>query len=308
VHPFQDCFKVAKVEDGLEMCMRLLWSLLKRRDIWHRLLLERLTEPVHLNLLSLCVAVFGTTRAKVLFDTLVRQQHAYGILAAADAARARGLDAVTVVELGVGSGVGLLNLCELSLRISRLAGVRIEVVGFDTGYGLPPPRDCRDHPELYQEGWFPMQKEDVLARLPQTARLILGDMADTVPRFVASLDPAAPLGFACLDVDYYSSAKNALRLFLGDANCYLPVTPVYVDDIAHRSHNPACGELLAIREWNEEYPYRTIAFDVFLRHRRVFKDAEWLDHMYNLHVLDHPERNRLTTEQLVYAVENPYLS
>ena len=85
--------------------MRLLLSLLQRRDILRRILLERLTAPVHLNLLALVVAVLGTTRAKIAFDLLVRQEYAYGLLSAADAARRRGLSRVTVVELGVGGGV-----------------------------------------------------------------------------------------------------------------------------------------------------------------------------------------------------------
>ena len=287
--------------------MRLLLSLLKRRDIWRRLLIERLTEPLHLNLLSLLVAVCGTTRAKVLFDLLVRQQHAYGLLAAADEARARGLAAVTVVELGVGSGVGLANLSELARRIARVTKVRIDVVGFDTGVGMPAPTDYRDHPELYQEGWFPMDRERLRTRLPAATRLILGDLRDTMPAFAAELSPAAPLGFATLDVDYYSSSTDALRLFLGPPTGYLPVVPIYVDDVALRTHNPACGELLAIREFNDRHRHRTIAFDHFLPHRRVLKHAECLTHMYDVHVLDHPERNRLRSETPPVVVQNPYL-
>ncbi len=239
--------------------MRLLLSLLKRRDIWHRLLIERFTEPLHLNALSVLIALFGTTRAKILFDTLVRQQHAYGILAAADEARKRNLPGVTVVELGVGSGTGLLNLSELSSRVARATGVRINVAGFDTGQGMPEPRDFRDHPELYQEGWFPMDTERLSARLPSFARWILGDVRETIRQFVAELQPSAPLGFATLDVDYYSSATEAMELFLGNADRYLPVVPVYVDDISLWTHNPACGELLAIREFNERHTHRVIA-------------------------------------------------
>ena len=66
--------------------MGLLVSLLKRRDIIERIVIERLTEPLHLNVFSALVAVFGSTRAKIKFDLLVRQQHAFGLLHAADAA------------------------------------------------------------------------------------------------------------------------------------------------------------------------------------------------------------------------------
>jgi hypothetical protein len=93
--------------------MALLTSLLRRRDIWKRIAVERLTEPLHLNAIALGVALAGSTRAKVAFDVLVRQQHAYGLLDAADDARRHGLRRVTVVELGVGGGAGLLNICDL---------------------------------------------------------------------------------------------------------------------------------------------------------------------------------------------------
>lgn len=287
--------------------MKLLLNLLKRRDIWRRLLLERATEPLHLNLLSVLVAVFGTTRAKILFDLLIRQQHAYGLLNAAESARVAGLREVTVVEMGVGSGVGLLNICEIARRITRVTGIRFRVVGFDTGAGMPPPRDYRDHPELYQEGWFPLRTEDVRKQLPDFAEIVLGNVATTVPNFAANLSPSAPLAFATLDVDYYSSSVDALKLFLGPAEGYLPVLPVYVDDVALETHNPACGEQLAIREFNETQKHRAIWFDAFLVHRRVFKHAEWLSHMYNLHVFDHPRRSTLNRNETVVVVNNPYL-
>jgi hypothetical protein len=34
---------------------------------------------------------------------------------------------------------------------------------------------------------------------------------------------------------------------------------------------------------------RKLARDTFLRSRRVFKNAVWLDQIFLLHVLDHPE-------------------
>src|SRR3954449_12914280 len=148
----------------------LLRSLLKRRDFWHRLAVERLTEPVHLNLMSLLAAAFGRTRAKIAFDVIVRQQHAYGLLHSAELAHAHGVRRVTVAELGVGVGTGLLNLCEISARVSRATGIGFDVVGFDTGVGMPPPVDYRDHPELYDAGWFLMDRDRLQSRLPPDAK------------------------------------------------------------------------------------------------------------------------------------------
>jgi hypothetical protein len=246
-------------------------------------------------------------RAKAAFDLLVRRQHAYGLLKAADEARARGLRDVTVVELGVASGAGLLNICELGARIGAETGVGFRVAGFDTGEGMPPPADYRDHPELYKEGWFPMDREALEARLPANAEIHFGPIGETIQAFVEGLGPDAPLGFATLDVDFYSSSKDALRLFDGRPDAYLPYVPVYVDDLALATHTRFAGELLAIREFNDERELRKLDWDWNLANTRVFKHAEWLTHMFKLHVLDHPERSDLRRSAEIASLENPYL-
>ena len=97
------------------------------------------------------------------------------------------------------------------------------------------------------------------------------------------------MGFAAVDVDYYSSAKDALKL-LTDANPekYLPLTLLYLDDITDEFQNQWCGELLAIEEFNNSHQWRKIERDRFLKSRRIFKNARWLDQIFLLHVLDHP--------------------
>ena len=285
----------------------LLRSQLARRDIWRRAAVERLTEPLHLNLISAGVALFGGVRAKTAFDLLVRRQHAYGLLKAADEAKARGLREVTVVELGVAAGTGLLNICELGERIGAETGVDFRVAGFDTGEGMPPPTDYRDHPELYKEGWFPMDREALEARLPANAEIHFGPIGETMPAFVAGLGADAPLAFATLDVDFYSSSKDALRLFDGRPDAYLPCVTLYVDDLALSTHTRFAGELLAIREFNDEHELRKLDWDWNLANTRVFKRAEWLTHMFKLHVLDHPERSDLHRPAEVASLENPYL-
>jgi len=283
-----------------------MWSLLRRRDIWQRIGTERLTEPLHLNLIALLVAAFGTTRAKIAFDLWVRQQHAYGLLHAADLARTQGLREVTAVELGVGAGTGLLNLCQLAGKIEQTTGVHFHIVGFDTGTGMPPPTDYRDHPELYATGDYAMDHEAVRAALPSDAQLILGDLSETMGDFVPQLTHEAPLGFVTLDVDFYSSTQHALKLFTGPPDGYFPYVTVYVDDVALPTHTRYAGEQLAISEFNHANDLRKLEFDRFLMHSRVFKHAEWLAHMYKLHVLDHPRRSDVTRAGGA-GFENPYL-
>lgn len=279
---------------------------LRQRHIWERIFRERLSEPLHLNLLSIPVALVGSTRAKIYFDLLIRQHHAYGLLRAADTARELGVSSVTAIEFGVANGAGLLNICDIAGRIERETGVTFRVVGFDTGAGMPPPADYRDHPEHYQAGDFPMEQPDRLkAMLPGYASLVLGPLAETLPDFVRSLNPHAPIGFVSLDVDYYTSSKEALSIFDGPPEAYLPYLPLYLDDVMFDSHNPWCGELLAIREFNEAHDHRKIAPATFLRNKRLFKNADWIDHMFTVHVLDHSYRSERCSSPRV--LDNPYI-
>ena len=39
-----------------------------------------------------------------------------------------------------------MNLCRISRKVSAITGIEFEIVGFDSGVGMPPPQDYRDHP------------------------------------------------------------------------------------------------------------------------------------------------------------------
>jgi hypothetical protein len=264
---------------------------LARPHVWKRIFVERLSEPLHLNLISLFVAAFGSVRARISFDLYVRQQHAFGLLQAADAAAAAGYKRVTAIEFGVANGAGLLNMCNLAKKITGATGVEFNVVGFDAATGMPPIRDFRDHPELYQPGWYPMSDPDRLrAKLTANAALILGEIAMTVPCFLDALPDDAPIGFVSVDVDYYWSAVDSLKVFDGPPERYLSLVTMYFDDVSSQTHNPWCGELAAIEEFNARHDQRKIAPFNFLREDRILKNAKWIRQMYTLHVLDHPAR------------------
>src|SRR5215475_3157486 len=104
----------------------MLRYLLKRamqRGKLQKIFVERLTEPLHLNILSLFVAVFGRYRTKVAFDLIIRQQYAFPVLYAADFAVRNGFRAVTLLEFGVASGAGLMNLCQLATATTKATGI-----------------------------------------------------------------------------------------------------------------------------------------------------------------------------------------
>ena len=273
-----------------------------------RVLYERFPEPLHLNILSIFVALFGSYKMKIAFDLAVRQQYAFSLLKTAELAKAQGLKSVTVIEFGVAAGAGLINICNISRKITKLTGVDFAIFGFDSGKGMPPPCDHRDHPEIFSEGSYPLIDRSALIRaLPHNAELILGDIQETLPPFLAGLSPSSPLGFVVIDVDYYSSARECLNVFLGAADNYLPWTLVYLDDVGFESANPWTGELLAVREFNEENEMRKIHLFEGLRHKRLFKHTSWIDQVYLLHILDHAKRSVSGAPKEIKVLTNLYL-
>jgi hypothetical protein len=233
---------------------------------------------------------YGAFREREREGLVERPSYAYGVLRAADVARYFGHRAVTVVEFGVASGAGLLNLAGLAEQVRAETGVEFRVVGFDTGAGLPVVRGHKDHPELWSPGDFQMEsREALLARIAGRAELVFGDVAETVPGFVAGLDPAAPLAFVSVDVDLYTGSKDALRCLLGRPEQYCPAVSMYFDDVGFFFANEWCGELASIREFNEENEHRKIGADRSLPGGRD-PFGSWHRCMYVAHVLDHPDR------------------
>jgi hypothetical protein len=284
------------------------WKKLFEPRIVRRVLLERLTEPLHLNLIALGVAAFGSLRQRINFDLLLRQHNAYSILSAADRARYYGVKSITIIEFGVAAGAGLINMCQIAARVSKATGVQIKVVGFDSGTGMPPAQGFRDHPELYQEGDFPMNFEALRTKLPPNGELILGQLEETVAEFRdRRLNAAAPLAYVVIDVDYYSSTVDALKIFDGPAEGYLPLTLIYLDDVAQEHHNRFAGEELAVREFNEAHPFRKAARHDFLETSRIFRRATWLKHIYFMHIMDHPTRTYGVDRAKPIVLGNPHL-
>src|ERR1700678_506963 len=103
-----------------------------------RVLYERFPEPLHLNILSIFVALFGSYKMKIACDLVVRQQYAFSLLKTAELAMAQGLKSVTVIEFGVAAGAGLVNICNISQKITKLTAVEFQIFGFEYGSGLPP--------------------------------------------------------------------------------------------------------------------------------------------------------------------------
>uniref|UniRef100_UPI00404793A2 hypothetical protein n=1 Tax=Algoriphagus sp. TaxID=1872435 RepID=UPI00404793A2 len=114
---------------------------------------------------------------------------------------------------------------------------------------MPPPVDYRDHPEKYFTGDFPpIDNQKLVNSLPVNAKLILGNISDSIKDFDKHLN--CPIGFVSIDVDYYTSTIDCLKLFNFPPDNYLPYGFTYFDDVYNIDHNEFCGELLALNEFN----------------------------------------------------------
>lgn len=208
-------------------------------------------------------------------------------MCAAGLAAALGRPRVSVIEFGVAGGNGLLELERVGEWVQRRSGVSIDVYGFDTGRGLPRPQDYRDLPNLWSEGHFSMDADELRSRLAR-AQLELGPVAETVPRFLER-EPA-PVGFVSFDLDLYSSTVDAFSIFESVPGRLLPRVTCYFDDIIGFSHSDFTGERLAISEFNESHETRKISHIYGLRYV-LLQEKWWTEMMYMFHLFDHPGYN-----------------
>lgn len=225
------------------------------------------------------------------YDAMERPHYGYGVQQAARQAKAFGIKRISVMEFGVAGGAGLRLLEQVAEEVEREEGVEIEVYGFDTGKGMPAPTDPRDLPFVWTTGQFRMPVKQVQASLKR-AKLILGDVKLTVPRFLYR-NYLAPIGFVAIDVDYYTSTVNVLRLLDATPEFLLPRVFIYLDDVIGddlETHCEFVGELAAVREYNENHTSRKIGKINALRHKRIIP-AWWNDVMYVAHIFDHAKYN-----------------
>jgi hypothetical protein len=213
------------------------------------------------------------------------------MLRAADVAKYFGKRRVTVVEFGVASGAGLLNMIALAPAIEKETGIKLRIVGFDTGSGLPATHGYKDHPEIWNSGDFATEDRDILIRkVGSRAEIIWGDIDGTIDSFADAIDPSAPLGFISIDVDIYSATKAALRCLTKQPEKYTPAISMYFDDVNFFFANEWAGELAAIAEFNEEHELRKIDRDRSLPGHRPVMVESWYSNMYICHIHDHEAR------------------
>jgi hypothetical protein len=238
----------------------------------------------------------GSYKFRLTVGAVPRPNYGYIVYNAAVLAVQLKYKRISVLEFGVAGGLGLLNLEYHAEQIETILPIKIDVYGFDTGKGLPRPVDFRDLPYLWQEGFFRMDLEALKARLNR-AKLVLGDITDTVTHFFRDYNPA-PVGAVIHDFDFYSSTAAGLRMFDGDEKYFLPRIYCYFDDIIGTEtslYNDYTGERLAIREFNDAHPHKKLSPAYHLLARELVQP--WYHQVFIYHDFRHPRYNDFVSEE-----------
>lgn len=225
------------------------------------------------------------------FNAISKPEYGYGAYYAACQSKSLGYRSLSLIELGVAGGNGLVALENIALSLERTFNLKIDVYGFDAGVGMPEASSYKDLPYVWKKKFFKMDTEKLLSSLKK-AKLIIGNAEQTIPDFIKNGNPN-PIGFISFDLDYYSSTVLAMKILSQDSEFYIPRVYCYFDDCIgddHELHSEFTGELLAINEFNKTHNDRKLGKINGLRYKRVFDD-KWSEEYFVLHLFNHPKYN-----------------
>lgn len=225
-------------------------------------------------------------------DYLERSHYAYCCLHSALLAKKLGIKEISAIEFGVAKGNGLLALEKICSDVTQITGIKFQIYGFDTGKGLPEPKSYKDLPYAWRLGDFAMDRYKLQQKL-SAAKLILGDVKETVNEFIKKYNPA-PIGCMFHDLDFYSSTKDSFA-FINQSNTsyFLPRVFNYFDDILGNElelYSEFTGERLAIEEFNSENSVIKFAeLKYLLSYSRT---NMWYHQLRALHFFEHALYNK----------------
>jgi hypothetical protein len=217
---------------------------------------------------------------------LERPGHAYCMWNAAKLARELGYAEISVAEFGVAGGVTLILLEGYAKRIEKSLGVRVKVYGFDGGSGLPQLEGVKDLPYWFRPAQYVMDEKLLRERL-DSAELVIGNVRDTVLDFFTKAD-RPPIGAMFIDLDFFSSSRDALRILEASYENFLPRLFLYLDDIIGgptQMYGVFNGELAANEWFNSTHDRIKIHLNQNLLPDSRFR---WRYQVYYAHLFDHP--------------------
>lgn len=243
-----------------------------------------------------------SVRARAFWDVSARPNYLAGVLAAANEAKEEGVTEISVYEFGVAGGNGLLALGDSAAEVEAATGIKVLVYGFDTGMGLPElTGDYRDHPDRWQSGDYPMEEDALRRKLRPNTTLVIGNIRDTLPVHLSRT--LEPIGFAAIDVDTYSSAKDVLRMFSDPNRRMLRRVFLYFDDVDLMFNHRFAGELFALEEFNRADTGVKIDRWRNVAAMRPFPEEGWLKRMYIAHDIEAISKIRTSRKAKVIKVD-----
>jgi len=199
-----------------------------------------------------------------------------------------GYDEVSVLELGVAGGNGLLSLEKYKKKIQKLYSVKINIYGFDSGEGLPVINDKLNLPFLWKSGDYKIDKKKLENKV--NSKIIYGDIKYTVDDFIKT----NPKNIVCIffDLDLYTSTKDFLNQINKLEKFLCPRVHCYFDDVFNSNHwiNEHNGERLAINQFNNEN--KNLKFGLSLDNINDFKFPLGKGHLFILHNFNHIDYNK----------------
>lgn len=226
-------------------------------------------------------------------QALDRPHYAYCLLSAAALARRLGHSRISAIEFGVAGGNGLKFMCDFAEDVRKMTGVSVECYGFDTGKGMPTPLGEKDLPYWFREAQYVMDEPALRKRLPD-AKLVIGEVKETIPRFFDAHTPA-PIGAIFNDVDYWSSTRDSFTLFNAVSSRpqnFLPRIFMYFDDIIgwnHEMYGPFNGQLAAMHDFNAGQD----AVKIHLNQNLLpLLHLKYRHQIYYAHLFAHPDYNK----------------
>lgn len=226
-------------------------------------------------------------KIKIDLELYKRPHYAYIVDQACKQAKLLGLKKISCIEFGVAGGSGLVEMEKLATEIGDFYNIDVEIYGFDIGEGMPAPLDYRDCPHIWQHGFYKMDIDLLSGRLRKST-LVIGDVKTTIKNFSSKYTPA-PIAAISFDLDYYSSTKIAFNIFNLDDKYILPRVFCYFDDIIGQGGmmSDYTGELLAIKEFNDENSMIKITIDRSLLRKEGAPYLKWKNQIYVAHKFEH---------------------
>ena len=214
-----------------------------------------------------------------------------------------GYNEINIIELGVAGGDGIRTLVKYKKKIEKILKIKINIIGFDTGTGLPETNYKQDLPFFWKKGDYTNQNLDKLEKDFTNVKIYKGNISSTLEEFINQ--NKKKIGLIIFDLDLYSSTKLFLNKIpeLSKENLLLPRTFCYFDDLflADYCLDDTNGEPLAISEFNIKF--KEFKLGKYFDHINDFKFPLAKGQIYTLHDL-----NNLDYEKYIGIYDSESLS